>query len=427
MSQLNKIQITQKTETFHDGTKPCHFCSSAAALYTCPRCGISYCSAICYKHKKHMSCSEIFFKNCFQEEMLHKNSDSQEKQDLIEIIKRVEEETPYVDFTESLSLEERLIGIDMEKLDETSSEELWQRLTTEERMEFQTLLNCGKIETGDNLLPSIWKPFWLEHQNDLILPVDSKHFSVNGALPSSLEKVAHGSLQQAVHKSSDCVGFNLLNVLYPFVCFQRIHNGCGFTDFYDDFCYFLILSSSCLRDNKVFSTTNNALIEAMGNAVSASNEVQISMPNLFFIECLWDMHHIFKGPKKDLPHGYVKKILADLKHLFQRQRKSLKRTQSTTSLSDDARKKKRSHCFQIIKKMEFFEAWIDKHYAMIPIIAQQISNLYEEKKFELNSHSTVNDAVDKNIEYLRKNIETVELTNKPLIKEVDCDGQYLTS
>ena len=141
MSLTNEVQITEKVNNvFRDG-KPCYICRAVTASYTCPRCGISYCSAACYKHKNHFSCSEVFFKKCFQDEMLAKNNDEQEKRDLIEIIRRVEQDTPYIDYDEVPTLEERLAGIDINNLNDDSSEELWQRLTMEEQTEFQAMMN----------------------------------------------------------------------------------------------------------------------------------------------------------------------------------------------------------------------------------------------------------------------------------------------
>lgn len=67
-------------------------CSKRTRLYTCPRCGIGYCGAECYKSDAHTDCSESFYRQCVEDELKSQENDPAARQKMMEILKRVHEE-----------------------------------------------------------------------------------------------------------------------------------------------------------------------------------------------------------------------------------------------------------------------------------------------------------------------------------------------
>jgi len=66
-------------------------CNECTRLYTCPRCGIGYCSIKCYKSNVHMDCSESFYKQNVEEELKSQESNPVARQKMLEILKKVHE------------------------------------------------------------------------------------------------------------------------------------------------------------------------------------------------------------------------------------------------------------------------------------------------------------------------------------------------
>lgn len=69
----------------------CIRCNERKRLYTCPRCGIGYCGAQCYKSDLHTDCSESFYKQCVEEELKSQENDPAARQNMMEILKKVHE------------------------------------------------------------------------------------------------------------------------------------------------------------------------------------------------------------------------------------------------------------------------------------------------------------------------------------------------
>ncbi|GAO49916.1 hypothetical protein SAICODRAFT_32102 [Saitoella complicata NRRL Y-17804] len=131
----------------------CLLCNRHFAKYTCPRCAIPYCSLACYKGERHAECSEDFYKTSLIEEIKNKKVDDEQKRSMLDVLKRFEEDQGVADEelqeilreegdgegledeeeSDNTDLKLRLEGLD---LDEASFEEMWQRLTPEERERF---------------------------------------------------------------------------------------------------------------------------------------------------------------------------------------------------------------------------------------------------------------------------------------------------
>ncbi|VDP45685.1 unnamed protein product, partial [Echinostoma caproni] len=68
----------------------CHICviCQARSSYICPRCGINYCSLVCYKAPKHNQCSESFYRDCCMSAMRNRYVDAESKSRMMDILRR---------------------------------------------------------------------------------------------------------------------------------------------------------------------------------------------------------------------------------------------------------------------------------------------------------------------------------------------------
>lgn len=81
----------------------CNFCLQKSA-YVCPRCGINYCSLICYRDKKHELCTEAFYKDCCIESLKGVYAMNTEKEKMVEILKRESEAVNNLDAVDTTIL-----------------------------------------------------------------------------------------------------------------------------------------------------------------------------------------------------------------------------------------------------------------------------------------------------------------------------------
>lgn len=120
-------------------------CENALGKYTCPRCNILYCSLTCYQSEKHLQCSENFYQECVMKDLSLKSNGDDSKTSMMEILKRlhesneappeIDEATDSDDDEAHADIAERLAGVDLNKADE-----VWEKLTDDERQEFAAFL-----------------------------------------------------------------------------------------------------------------------------------------------------------------------------------------------------------------------------------------------------------------------------------------------
>lgn len=134
----------------------CELCLEKPAKYTCPRCNVKYCSLECYKCEKHMSCSELFYKNCVIQALQDDVIDEERKQSMLEILKRDHEDKNdnfLVEEDDEEDLEERLEGLNLDR----DTDKIWEKLTKEEKREFEKAVGNGYIGS----LVEVWTPWWI--------------------------------------------------------------------------------------------------------------------------------------------------------------------------------------------------------------------------------------------------------------------------
>ena len=121
----------------------CQFCNDAASKYTCPKCQSPYCSMKCYQSQAHSECSEVFYKDCIEDELKLRSKEDKEKntKKMYQILKNnLEQEEEKLDSDDELDLAERLEGVNLDNTDL-----VWEKLTEEEKKDFQTLVDNGEI------------------------------------------------------------------------------------------------------------------------------------------------------------------------------------------------------------------------------------------------------------------------------------------
>jgi len=124
----------------------CSICVKIEAKYTCPRCGIQYCSLECYKDDRHQDCSEGFFKKEVEQVLKSEMVETEDKKKMIEILKRDKEER------EQDLLPEELLE-DEGNFDGENIKDLLAQLSKEEREMFEKAVADNSIisEISSNL------------------------------------------------------------------------------------------------------------------------------------------------------------------------------------------------------------------------------------------------------------------------------------
>ncbi|XP_004226029.2 zinc finger HIT domain-containing protein 2-like [Ciona intestinalis] len=383
----------------------CGLCHVSRAKYTCPRCNIRYCMLDCYKGDKHSDCSELFYRECFIGEMKDRHVSDEEKMRLLKMIERTEEENPIEDFTLEEDLEERLKDLNVEDLGEDEMDELWSRLTLQEQEDFKAAVASGSLrdEKGHHVVQS-WEPWWLKHDSGLVKELD---VSSKSTKPCS---------KDLAKSPSPLVAFNLVNVLFPYVVFQRIFNGCGVSEFSEEFSKYCTTTSEYLLKNVSFHSAEKAISGATEKCVEAANAYQIQVEKVFFVECIQDVSHLLIGPDPENKEQYAIQAISDLKRGCQKCRKLLKTEIDSLGSSGACQplKENRKLLFQIVKKIEYLISYCSKHNEIFSFLSIEVSEIYKKRLDE----EKVQTELETSVENLRKK-PVVKKPTKNLIVELD--------
>ncbi|XP_050433857.1 zinc finger HIT domain-containing protein 2 isoform X2 [Adelges cooleyi] len=199
-------------------TSVCKFCTESPSRYVCPKCGAPYCSLSCYKSNSHLECTEQFYKECIGDELSIQDPDQVGQKEMLDILKRVygenEDSATDSDDEDYTDLNQRLNGIDLD-----DAELVWNHLTDSEKAEFEHLVKSGDIT---KVLPQ-YIPWWC-------LPIEKKLVSELGEDDDSTKfplLFANIPSFTSISKKppSDCVQWNLVNILTSYVFLIRYYNG----------------------------------------------------------------------------------------------------------------------------------------------------------------------------------------------------------
>ncbi|CAE6477087.1 unnamed protein product [Rhizoctonia solani] len=160
------FDLKTRVEQVQPGSSnPCGICQRQFAKYTCPTCNLQYCSLVCYRAEAHSTCIETFYKSALAEEIRSEPTRSmEEKRQMLELLKRFEEEAPDDEESDDESgLASRLEGIDLDKVDHDT---LWGLLSDEEKQKFTKILmdptseDSKKLLNTSELLEGHKDPWW---------------------------------------------------------------------------------------------------------------------------------------------------------------------------------------------------------------------------------------------------------------------------
>ncbi|KAJ7057137.1 hypothetical protein C8F01DRAFT_1211213 [Mycena amicta] len=135
----------------------CSLCKRQFSRYTCPTCNVPYCSLACFRSQAHSQCSETFYKKELEDDIRGEPSKTaQERQQMLQLLKRFEEESAEQDEVEAEEVEDsdfltRFQDLD---LDATNSDQLWSLLKPEERERFLKAMEDPSNELATQLLAS---------------------------------------------------------------------------------------------------------------------------------------------------------------------------------------------------------------------------------------------------------------------------------
>ncbi len=358
----------------------CEFCKGPGR-YTCPRCGLGYCGLACYRKPEHERCSELFYKECVEDEMKLRSKedaaagDPAARRRMVETLRRLHEQSAEeadpdldgsdLDSDDEDEISERMAGLDLE-----NSDEVWAKLTADERREFLRLVENGEIE---KMMPA-YKPWW-DRERPKVQEVGQEAESEKGCPAVSKSIVPLGELIKAA--PSPLVKFNLLNVLYAYVYAHKYFSGDLRSEANVVESVRLCLA---LSDNLASSANYESAEEALESAATNVNvHTQWSVSPKVTRETKKDVHKVVRGPSEMDKNYYLLAAVSDLKELFELCIKALKKGQTTKSQDEkipvgqllpwkleqerssaNEEPLKRLVVKRGLKKVEFYLSWVNE-------------------------------------------------------------------
>ena len=337
----------------------CKLCLKQTAKYTCPRCNIKYCSSQCYKCQAHAACSESFYRDCFMEGLQDMKTSTSEKQKVLEVLQRLEQEKPAaesdVDSDDEPDLADRLDSLDLESA--ADSEKVWAQLTSKEKKEFHSMVQDGRLA---NMI-ELWKPWWL-CQYQLVEDVTSEEGAAAEAQqhPQVITSIPEFSKLMPRGNPAESIQFNIVNVLFGYAYIMRLHNG-DVCDVMTQCAHELLQVSDSLQQGN-HEDTRCALHSAF-QSLQSPNTDSLLVSQQFSVAVLEDVVHIIKGPSRSNPLLYIMAALSDIHRLFKAARKAADKDLKLEAQGAKVRQKLQEEkwtFFSVQKKVEFFLSWTHK-------------------------------------------------------------------
>lgn len=313
-----------------------------------------YCSLACYKSPQHGQCSESFYKENVIQEMALIKDDQQAEQSskkMMEILKRLGqtgwqeglqsdedeggeehseshenrfEEIDSDDGEDVPELADRLGGVNLNDADA-----IWERLTEEERKEFQGLLDSGDI---GQILPEA-EPWWLvDFKVELVQATSSKKLckgerDLLDKCPP-VKRNINNFPEISSKAPSPLTRFNLVNVLAAYAFVYRHFNG-DFEVSPQEASNYLISISGNLKQNTIYESEPMAVEsvchECRQEQLPADKETSLLLKRdvqilfdgpancgqkyrkHFLLSALSDIHRLLDSSKKKTPSENVSK------------------------------------------------------------------------------------------------------------------------
>ncbi|XP_013775704.1 uncharacterized protein LOC106460533 [Limulus polyphemus] len=266
-----------------------------------------------------------------------------------------------MDFIGKESLKKKLEKLNLE--DSTDCSDLWKQLTEEEMKEFETMVE--KCEFGKFVL--MWEPWWNKKvKENLIEEVGDR--MVNYLSPKILDMKAASKVSHLTkRKPSDCVKYDLLNLLFGYVFICRLYNG-DHEEFPSESVEFIMKLSPVL-EGKNFGNVGEAIFYTIQKLTEKNSEFTI--PWITAVSAIEDVQKIMEGPNKLPTVQYVLHALGDIKKLFQTTQLQLKMEKSGRITTSQYRRTLKMS----IKKIEYYLCWATEYGCaltdLLPEIVQE--------------------------------------------------------
>lgn len=308
----------------------CKFCEGEAK-YTCPRCNCCYCSVKCYKCKQHMQCSEEFYKDWIITSLKNDEICNDSKKKMLETLRKLHNEE---EEEEDDDLDYKINFI--ENCNNIKEEELWAQLTESEKERFRDFINSEEVE---NILP-VWIPWWTKKEPKVQELCNRNQIQMPNIKPLSL-------LTSRV--PSECVKYNLTNVIYAYVYVAKKYNG-DYHEFYEEAAHAFLYLAPVLYSNINFNSAGEAVHYCIQKLCAQNGE--FSLVREAAIELLKEVSLIFESTDACIPEKSVIYSLFEIVTLFERMRKYTKQHQDEDDILIEKNKLKKS-----IMKLEYFMSW----------------------------------------------------------------------
>ena len=168
MDHLTNLKLAKSRKAIHyHSAKPddkeeedsqlhvCLVCLKAKARYTCPKCQVWYCSAVCYSSDRHQDCSEDFFKQQVNAALRSDIVDSSEKTKMIDILKRQKAEV-----ADEFTLDELDKGFDELDVENFDIDEALKMMDSEEKAAFEAALAENTLIDSIRATIEPWVGVW---------------------------------------------------------------------------------------------------------------------------------------------------------------------------------------------------------------------------------------------------------------------------
>ncbi|XP_004929080.3 zinc finger HIT domain-containing protein 2 [Bombyx mori] len=318
MDETDTTKITENTFA-----KICGLCEEQKSKYCCPKCGILYCSLGCYKSDKHLECSENFYRDWVNEELSSQNVDEESKRKMIEILKKMQNESndnvddlENDDHIDSDDYDEEDLHDRIKNLDINDADAIWSALTEDEKNEFEALISQGDV---GSILPQ-WEPWWTKRtKSKLVTEVCDDELDKNVDTCPQLKNVQKLTSLTKIAPSTT-VKFNIINILSSYAFIMRYFN--GEIDPVEAIVHLLSICGN-LESNANYDDPAIAL-EAVAQKCLQNELVQTDKRSTEVMK--HDTYLILQGPNDDKKSFYCKAALSHLFEIFTDAKSALKHT-----------------------------------------------------------------------------------------------------
>lgn len=350
-----------------------HFsCNEKQSKYCCPRCEIFYCSLDCYKSENHMQCSESFYRECVNSELMSHHAGDESRDKMVDILKRMQDEDNIdidnlieyddepadSDDEAEIDLQDRIKDLNLDDADA-----VWNALTEDERNEFEALLNQGDV---GSIVPQ-WEPWW-SYRRDKKL-VEDVAVDDGEALKNCPELKAVPKFETLTTATpSPAIKNNITNVLASYAFIMRYFNG----DIQPAEAVICLLNICDNLDSNANYDDPAIALESVAQKCLQSELIQTDEASLTVMKK--DTFLIIRGPSEENEKYYCQAALSHLHQILSQAKSQEKQSKSNQdSVKTDFSRKFPEHerenlpkldvskVKKCMKKVEYYLSYIDSY------------------------------------------------------------------